>query len=203
MQNKNYKNINLSGFGEWGKTERNPSALLIQQLSPQQQHDFNIQSIKILKVTKEACDDYLSQINNKNAINIHLGLFDELQNFQLEMCAYNKLDYQLSDFNGCKIRRAKIDQEIDMDEQIKSSLNISQIIFQLQQLGYQVNKSYDPGRFLCNYLYYQSLKQNPKTIFLHVPLYETIKQEKQLQFLIDLIQTLHNTNNEQDIIKNN
>ncbi|CAD8155164.1 unnamed protein product [Paramecium octaurelia] len=203
MQNNNYKHINLSGFGEWGKTERNPSALLIQQLSPQQQQEFTIESIKVLKVTKEACDEYLSQIDNKNAINVHIGLFNELQNFQLEMCAYNKLDYELSDFNGCKIRRVKIDQEIDMDEQIKSSLNITQIISQLQQLGYQVNKSYNPGRFLCNYLYYQSLKQNPQTIFIHVPQYQTISEEQQMKFLLDLIQILLKISNTSDIQKNN
>ncbi|CAD8066869.1 unnamed protein product [Paramecium sonneborni] len=190
MLNKLCTHINLSGFGEWGKTERNPSALLIQQLSPQQQDDFNIQSIKTLKVTKEACDDYLSQINHKNAINIHLGLSHELQNYQFEICAYNKLDYLISDFNGCKIRRVKIDQDFDMDDQIKSSLNIDLLISQLQKSGHQVKKSYDPDRFLCNYLYYQSLKQNPQTLFVHIPLYETIQEEKQIQFLLDLLSVL-------------
>lgn len=41
-----------------------------------------------------------------------------------------------------------------MDEQIKSVIDVQNLVIELTKIGYKVKKSYDPGRFLCNYLYY-------------------------------------------------
>lgn len=52
----------------------------------------------------------------------------------------------------------------------------------------------DAGRFVCNYVYYHSLRfaeQNMmKSLFVHVPLFLTIDEETQMQFVASLLEVL-------------
>jgi pyroglutamyl-peptidase len=64
-----------------------------------------------------------------------------------------------------------------------------------------VGVSTDPGRFVCNYLYYCSLQQqqqqqqrqqqqavsNGTSLFVHVPSFDVISEEEQRQFVQDLL----------------
>ena len=47
--------------------------------------------------------------------------------------------------------------------------------------GHPVQISEDPGRFVCNYIYYQSLLQHKEdpVLFVHVPSFETIGEADQ------------------------
>jgi pyroglutamyl-peptidase len=58
-----------------------------------------------------------------------------------------------------------------------------------------VAESDDAGRFICNYLYYLSLKQfkdagRGVSLFVHVPSFETLPQEQHLAFARDLLDTI-------------
>ena len=54
--------------------------------------------------------------------------------------------------------------------------------------------SKDAGDFICNYTYYQNLRMFNETevdsLFVHVPTFETISQEKQQAFVQDLLHEL-------------
>ena len=64
----------------------------------------------------------------------------------------------------------------------------------LAKKGYNVMRSEDAGRFVCNYIYYHSLRfaeQNGiKSLFVHVPLFLTIDEETQMQFAASLLEVL-------------
>ena len=64
----------------------------------------------------------------------------------------------------------------------------------LAKEGFDVMESYDAGRFVCNYVYYQSLRHalnyGTKSLFVHVPLFLIIDQERQLQFVAALLRVL-------------
>lgn len=55
-------------------------------------------------------------------------------------------------------------------------------------------KSDNAGRFVCNYVYYHSLRfaeeNEIKSIFVHVPLFLTIDEESQMQFAASLLEVL-------------
>ena len=76
----------------------------------------------------------------------------------------------------------------------------SGISFALQMQGFKVRQSDDAGRYLCNYLYYLSLRdrdagdkravaaghgrrRHTDSLFVHVPPFEHIEKEKQVKFL--------------------
>jgi len=64
----------------------------------------------------------------------------------------------------------------------------------LAEKGYEVMPSDDAGRFVCNYVYYHSLRfaeQNGiKSLFVHVPLFLAINEETQMKFAASLLEVL-------------
>lgn len=68
----------------------------------------------------------------------------------------------------------------------------------LSGMGYDVAPSDDAGRFVCNYVYYHSLRfaeqHGIKSLFVHVPLFLTICEETQMQFVASLLELLPSLN---------
>lgn len=77
---------------------------------------------------------------------------------------------------------------------MQTSLPVEQIAKILASKGYEVTTSDDAGRFVCNYVYYHSLRfaeQNEiKSLFVHVPLFLTIDEDTQMQFAYALLEVL-------------
>ncbi|XP_048225799.1 pyrrolidone-carboxylate peptidase isoform X1 [Ricinus communis] len=76
----------------------------------------------------------------------------------------------------------------------ETTLPVQEITKALSNKGYEVMTSDDAGRFVCNYVYYHSLRfaeQNGnKSLFVHVPLFLTIDEETQMQFAASLLEVL-------------
>lgn len=76
----------------------------------------------------------------------------------------------------------------------QTSIPVEEITRTLAKKGYEVITSDDAGRFVCNYVYYHSLRfaeQNgTKSLFVHVPLFLTIDEETQMQFAASLLEVL-------------
>ncbi|CAI9770208.1 unnamed protein product [Fraxinus pennsylvanica] len=74
----------------------------------------------------------------------------------------------------------------------ETSLPVEDIAKALAKMGYEVITSDDAGRFVCNYVYYHSLRfaeQNGiKSLFVHVPLFSTVDEETQMQFAASLLE---------------
>lgn len=77
---------------------------------------------------------------------------------------------------------------------LQTTLPVEDIAESLAQMGYDVSASDDAGRFVCNYVYYQSLyfaeKNSIKSLFVHVPLFSTIDEETQMAFVSSLLEVL-------------
>lgn len=77
---------------------------------------------------------------------------------------------------------------------LQTPLPVEEITKALAKKGFEVMTSDDAGRFVCNYVYYHSLwfaEQNMITsLFVHVPLFLTIDEETQMQFVASLLEVL-------------
>lgn len=80
----------------------------------------------------------------------------------------------------------------------QTTLPVKEISKSLQQMGYDVMPSDDAGRFVCNYVYYHSLrfaeKHGIKSLFVHFPLFLAIEEEVQMQFVASLLEVLTSLN---------
>ncbi|KAF4354977.1 hypothetical protein G4B88_024030 [Cannabis sativa] len=76
----------------------------------------------------------------------------------------------------------------------ETSVPVEELTSALVSKGYEVMTSDDAGRFVCNYVYYHSLRfseQNKtKSLFVHVPLFSTINEETQMRFAASLLEVL-------------
>ncbi len=76
----------------------------------------------------------------------------------------------------------------------QTTIPVRDVVTVLRMNGYDVMESYDAGRFVCNYVYYQSLRHSAaygnRSIFVHVPLFIMIDEEHQLQFVAALLHAL-------------
>lgn len=77
---------------------------------------------------------------------------------------------------------------------MQTTFPIEEIRKTLVKQGFEVVTSDDAGRFVCNYVYYQSLRfaeqKGIKSLFVHVPLFLTIDEETQMQFAASLLEVL-------------
>lgn len=77
---------------------------------------------------------------------------------------------------------------------LQTTIPVRDIVGHLKKEGFDVMESYDAGRFVCNYVYFHSLRQAQKngvrSLFVHVPMFVVINEERQLQFIAALLKVL-------------
>uniref|UniRef100_A0A5B6ZUJ2 Putative pyroglutamyl-peptidase 1-like protein n=1 Tax=Davidia involucrata TaxID=16924 RepID=A0A5B6ZUJ2_DAVIN len=133
--------------------------------------------------------------NSGGVIWLHFGVNSGATRFAIEHQAVNEATFRCPDEMGWKPQKIPIipaDGGISRTQQ--TSLPVEDITKALAKMGYEVMTSNDAGRFVCNYVYYHSLRfaeQNGiKSLFVHVPLFLTIDEETQMQFAASLLEVL-------------
>ena len=111
-------------------------------------------------------DDCYKELSNKYNLDeydliIALGEARSRKVLTLETKAYNIASCSLADNNGILRKDSKI---------IENGLDVLESKLDLQVLSNIVSLSIDPGKFVCNNLYYHLLSNYPsKAIFIHIP----------------------------------
>ncbi|GMG99798.1 hypothetical protein Nepgr_001638 [Nepenthes gracilis] len=126
---------------------------------------------------------------------LHFGVNSGATRFAIEHQAVNEATFRCPDEMGWKPQKVPI---IPADGGIsrtrETSLPVREIVTALVKKGYEVIMSDDAGRFVCNYVYYQSLRfaeQNGiKSLFVHVPLFLTLDEATQMEFVASLLEVL-------------
>jgi len=130
-----------------------------------------------------------SKEKNARCVWLHFGVASSYKSFALENQAYNEADFRVPDQQGWSPKGQQI---VTGNQQIaETSLPIKDIFQSIRLYGQPVYISSDPGRFVCNWIYYHSLTRSSlektSSFFVHVPPYKTIPYEKQLEFVVRLI----------------
>ncbi|KAJ7977827.1 Pyrrolidone-carboxylate peptidase [Quillaja saponaria] len=150
----------------------------------------------LYKTLQSAISGKGSESSNSNRIIwIHFGVNSGATRFAVEQQAVNEATFRCPDEMGWKPQKVPI---IPADGGIsrvrETSLPVEEITKALTKKGFEVMTSDDAGRFVCNYVYYHSLRfaeQNGiKSLFVHVPLFLTIDEETQMQFAASLLEIL-------------
>jgi len=132
---------------------------------------------------------------------VHFGVHSASQVFLLEQVAWNEMNFRVPDQRGFQPTCQPIcPGDGSTLENRTCGLPLTAINASLSTAcRYRglpmVDLSTDPGRFLCNYLYYISLAetskhQNAHSLFVHVPPFEAIPKKEQLQFIHVLLSEL-------------
>jgi len=142
----------------------------------------------------------------KIIIILHLGVNYMGNNFQLEQFAYNEANFRIPDEKGFQPRNKKVYDEDDNDEDcssLQTRLDLESIQKHIVTMNCRRNEeeeepimiSTDPGRFVCNYTYYCSLRNSKEMkhvypIFVHVPPFSKVPQEEQLEMITKIMTSI-------------
>ena len=118
------------------------------------------------------------------------GLAGRRSEISLERFAYNEFDARLKDVDGvCPTREEIFEGEA---KRLETKLDIEALGEALKRQGIPNHVSTDPGRYLCNDIYYHALRcSNGNAIFVHLPpLSETFTEETLRQAVTALCKEL-------------
>jgi pyrrolidone-carboxylate peptidase len=127
---------------------------------------------------------------------LHLGVHGGATEFLLERVAWNEAHFRCPDERGWQPTHQPI---IASNGPVTANLGTSLPLKSIKQtlrkkFRHPTSLSIDPGRFVCNWIYYHSLyfgrqeaQHDHDSLFVHVPPFECIPQAAQLAFVRDLI----------------
>jgi pyroglutamyl-peptidase len=200
----------VTGFGPFGKVTENPTTILIHEF-PNYLTSSDVQWKQellscidewiILETSAKGVNDKLdtmimsSSSTTTNRIFLHLGVDARGTGFKLEQCAYNEATFRIPDQQGYQPQQESIFSDEALGQRLENrTLNLEELMANMSLLlpdtTVETKVSTDPGRFVCNYLYCKSLKQQQYCLFVHIPPLEVISKEMQLEYLAHLMQQL-------------
>lgn len=172
--------IVVTGFGLFDGVEVNPSSKNLELLP----EDSRI-AVYVLPVSVSAVSQFIHGLE-PNAVCIHFGVDVSREDFAIERFAYNEADFRIPDVDGIILNRMRIVPTLSLDR-LETKLDYDAVAGDFKI-------SNDPGRYICNYLYFLSLlKTGGRSLFIHCPPYEAISQDEQIVIVKDLIETVVNS----------
>ncbi|XP_059652236.1 uncharacterized protein LOC132299552 [Cornus florida] len=205
--------IHITGFKKFHGVSENPTEMIVRNLEEYMKKKglpkgMILGSCNILETAGQGAlvplyQTLQSAVNKKDPISsssdriiwLHFGVNSAATSFAIEHQAVNEATFRCPDEMGWKPQKVPIipaDGEISRTRE--TPLPAEAITKALAKMGYEVMTSKDAGRFVCNYVYYHSLRfaeqHGIKSLFVHVPLFLTINEATQMQFTASLLEVL-------------
>ena len=170
--------IFLTGFKKFGNHAVNPTEEVVKAIEGR-----GIAGVRcsIVEVTAADADKYveavrseLAQRKGEKILHLHFGVGPN-KVYHLETAAYNNKDFRIPDNAGYQPRNEKIAADMDLESPLKTQLNLEEMKQLAVKAGHESILSTDPGRYLCNYIYFRSLEalsrkhENNESLFIHFP----------------------------------
>ncbi|XP_043723202.1 pyrrolidone-carboxylate peptidase [Telopea speciosissima] len=135
---------------------------------------------------------------NEQVIWVHFGVNSGALRFAIERQAVNEATFRCPDELGWQPQQLPIiPEDGGISHTRETSCSIDSMVKFLKKNGYDVASSDDAGRFVCNYVYYHSLRyaeqKGHKSLFVHVPLFSRIDEDTQMQFAASLLEAFAST----------
>lgn len=204
--------IHVTGFKKFQGVPLNPTEIIVNNLRDYVEKKglpvgVTLGSCTILEVAGDGALPQLYQTmesvvsktdteSNANVVWLHLGVNSGAARFAIERLAANEATFRCSDELGWQPQQVPIVLEDGgISRTRETSLPVDAIMkFLKKGKDYDVMISNDAGRFVCNYVYYHSLRfaeqKGNKSLFVHVPLFSRIDEETQMRFTSSLLEAI-------------
>ncbi|KAI3971423.1 hypothetical protein MKW92_029202 [Papaver armeniacum] len=198
--------IHVTGFKAFHGVPENPTEAIVSKLKEFISRrglpsGVSLESCTILETAGEGALPMLYQVLGSDigeqVIWVHLGVNNEGQKFAIEHQAVNEATFRCPDELGWQPQKLQIISEDGDISRTRQTSCCDDRIVKFLKKGYDVDISYSAGRFVCNYVYYHSLrfaeKKGHKSLFVHVPLFSVIDEDTQMQFAASLFEAFVST----------
>eukprot|EP00899_Mesostigma_viride_P015908 jgi/Mesvir1/24318/Mv11004-RA.3 len=147
--------VHLTGFGAFRNVPINPVEIVVKEIEENFAHVVD----NYPAGTTRHGTHYLPQARPvQHVILLHLGVDASRDYFAFEKQAWNDASFRIPDEEGWMPKGVRIREEdgpVTCTRQ--TSLDLDRLSQLLRGRGYCAAVSHDPGRFVCNWVYYQSL----------------------------------------------
>lgn len=173
----------ITYFGPFKQFQENPAELVANKLQILFKNDATIE-FKRLEVTYQSIDQFLeTDLNHYDTI-IELGVATKSEIVRLELFGRNFV-------NGVDNSTVSKDGEINTNGKTVVKTNFSESFLEQIITIYpdSVSKSSCAGKYLCNYLYYQSINKFPEKniLFIHLANFIDIQHALSLDKQVEII----------------
>ncbi|KAK9113724.1 hypothetical protein Syun_020521 [Stephania yunnanensis] len=205
--------VNVTGFKKFHGVAENPTETIVGNLVEYMKAKglpagLKLGSCTVLETAGDGAQTMLYNVmasgvaapandssSNEQVIWVHFGVNSGSPRFAIERQAVNEATFRCPDELGWQPHRLSIvPDDGGITKTRLSSCPIYAIFMLLKKKGFDVAISDDAGRFVCNYVYYHSLRfaeqKGHKSLFVHVPLFSKIDEETQMQFAASLLEAL-------------
>ena len=159
------KKIVITGFEVFGDNSMNPTESVVRALEKEEGIEASV-----LPVVYDRCAE---EIGNTDAeIYLHLGLASSRDRITVEKYAYNEKNAKAADNAGILFSGEKIIE--DGEDVLATPFDTERIVSVLEREGAKSAVSTDPGRYVCNNIYYHSLSKGRKALFVHLPPFDCL-----------------------------
>ena len=195
--------IIITGFGPFGGKTDNPSSTLVNTIisnttiegymNEGPNNKFQIVQHAILDTSVEGAKELQKLQKLPASFHLHLGVHGGAKQIHVESQAFNNDDFRIPDNKGIQLKNHTIAPECP--EIYQTSIDVCKLVESLGE-GYCVSN--DPGRFLCNHVFFQSLRWcatcdgTKHCLFVHVPPFSVVSFKDQYQLILKLLNTLCN-----------
>ena len=99
------------------------------------------------------------------------------------------MTFRIPDNEGNQPKEECIDINISLDASLPARFPIHEMMAFLKETNLHAHLSTDPGRFICNYIFYRSLRNcnldvnRTDVVFVHTPPEEICPMETQIAFI--------------------
>jgi pyroglutamyl-peptidase len=208
--------VYVTGFGPFAEADVNPTQVLVEGLHEGSDVsgvatlagcfvcDVDCEKSTALVATlREGAETVCAEPSASGApaavVFVHLGVFASATSFRVESRAYNEATFRYPDASGRQPRNVPIRPEDGgVDRCLRTTIPVDAVVQTLRGKGHDCVVSDDAGRYLCNWIYWESLRaaaacaaaapnRNAHALFVHVPPFAAVPEETQRTFLIDLL----------------
>lgn len=194
----------VTGFGPFDTFQVNPTELICQHLKNRLLNsnsgiDSSFLETIVIETSAEAAreaiaDIYAIQNSEHRTVVLHLGLNYRGTSYELEQFAYNNASFRVPDQRGFQPQRELIVDEWPLEEYLETKFDVRLLAEEMSNCFKEPGTivSDDPGRFVCNYTYYQSLamaqdRTNTLSLFLHIPNVPHLRIDEYLDYVETLL----------------
>jgi pyroglutamyl-peptidase len=205
--------IHLTGFGEFHGVKVNPTQQLATTLPEYlKQHplpsNVTLASATVVETSGVGAKEALKTLHAAAEsaadppafrIFLHFGVHAGSDLFKLERFGYNCADFRCADQRGWAPQKQLIEPQCQAAE-LRTGLDLDSICEALQQCTDEQGNQFvcgisdDPGRFICNYIYFNSLLHvKPQrgcvehALFVHVPSHDVYDLKAQQRFAREVL----------------
>ena len=178
--------IIITGFGPFGSIKENPSSVLGENLAKTLvSMGYSAQFVQRRTAIKD-CQDFYDKLAEDDCVVIHIGVNSGVSRINVEFQGFNEASFSIPDADGAQPMHEKIVDDYPYQFLFKNKLDLDSIV---EKMSDSLDASYSAGRYICNYMYFLGLsnvgKKSRGTVFIHIPMFETLPLGKQLKTMVD------------------